>query len=477
MSKFNVKTKINNKTENLAGGQAYKMSSEIEIISFMATTFIKDTFYRSEDQTIAKLEELFNGCKDKEFFAKSAVYTRNEFGMRSVTHITAAMIANNVKGEQWTKNFFKAVFRRPDDVTETLSYYIQRYGKPIPNSLKKGIRMSFGKYNDYQIAKYKSEGKSVKMVDVLNITHPKPIEQNKESFKMLIDGNLKNTETWESLLSKAGTEENKDEAKADVWNKLLMEKKLGYFALLRNLNNINKQNPRIINEALKQLVDPKSIKSSLVLPFRFLTAYKTLEKGDRTQNILSAIDTAATISLDNVPNFTGDTVIFLDQSGSMSGDPIQKASMFAATLCKKLKCDVVGFSETAHFVNYNPNDSILTLADKFEKDCAFGGTDFKVPFRLITTPKGKSYSRIIILSDMQGWVDYNAPKQEYNEYCKSKGKPFVYSWDLAGYGTLQLPQDKVICMAGWSDKVFTLMSFMESDKDKMIKVIKETKFE
>ncbi|MDE1770632.1 MAG: hypothetical protein KGI28_08800, partial [Thaumarchaeota archaeon] len=46
--------------------------------------------------------------------------------------------------------------------------------------------------------------------------------------------------------------------------KLIKERKIGYFALLRNLRNISEQAPEIMNEALEMLVDEKLIKSSLV---------------------------------------------------------------------------------------------------------------------------------------------------------------------------------------------------------------------
>ena len=40
-----------------------------------------------------------------------------------------------------------------------------------------------------------------------------------------------------------------------------------------------------------------------------------------------------------------------------------------------------------------------------------------------------------------------------------------YSFDLAGYGTLQIPQKDVYCLAGFSDKIFDIMKYYESDKN------------
>lgn len=44
----------------------------------------------------------------------------------------------------------------------------------------------------------------------------------------------------------------------------------------------------------------------------------------------------------------------------------------------------------------------------------------------------------------------------------------MYSIDLAGYGTLQVPEKDVYCLAGFSEKIFDLMKFFEEDKDALL---------
>lgn len=41
----------------------------------------------------------------------------------------------------------------------------------------------------------------------------------------------------------------------------------------------------------------------------------------------------------------------------------------------------------------------------------------------------------------------------------------VYSFDLSGYGTLQIPENEqnVVQIGGWSDRVFEFMKMYESD--------------
>ena len=148
MSRFNKKT--NTRTENLAGGQAYKESTKLEFVSILLTSFLENQFYRSSNDSINRIEELIEGFKDKLFCAKASIFARTKFGMRSITHITSSIIASLVKKESWTKNYFEKVIYRVDDITETLSFYLNNYKKPIPNALKKGLCKAFNKFDEYQ---------------------------------------------------------------------------------------------------------------------------------------------------------------------------------------------------------------------------------------------------------------------------------------------------------------------------------------
>jgi 60 kDa SS-A/Ro ribonucleoprotein len=64
----------------------------------------------------------------------------------------------------------------------------------------------------------------------------------------------------------------KAELKAEAWAELLRTRKIGYFALLRNLRNIAEQAPELVPTACELLTDERLIRKSLVLPFRFSTA-------------------------------------------------------------------------------------------------------------------------------------------------------------------------------------------------------------
>lgn len=126
MAKFNTAVKPQ-KTENLAGGQAYAQSPELELISVMLTSFVAQTFYRSADDTLARVKELLP-LVDTEFAAKLGVYARRVFGMRSISHALAAELAPHLSKKPFARNFYTAIVKRPDDMTEILAYYFGSMG-------------------------------------------------------------------------------------------------------------------------------------------------------------------------------------------------------------------------------------------------------------------------------------------------------------------------------------------------------------
>lgn len=482
MARFNEKKKsisIPN-TTNLAGGQAFTVSPKLEMASILLTSFAKDQFYRSGDQTVARLAQLVNS--EPEFASKAAVYARNVFGMRTITHIVAALIARDIKGERWTKDFISKVIRRPDDATEIMALYLNSFGKPIPNSLKKGIAMAMGKFDEYRLAKYRMANHNVKLVDLFNLVHPKPNAKNSEVYSKLIKDELRSFDTWEVDISEAGDDEEK---KATAWTDLVESKKMGYFALLRNLRNISNQAPDALKVALERLVDPEEVKHSMVFPFQYLVAMDNLPEKN-TAKIKAAISDAMEVSLSNVPDMPGNTLVAVDTSGSMQPSfwynpfgsdkrgstentcPAAIASTFGAALFKSQEIgnvDAMEFSTKANYVNLNPRDSLATMAK------ALKGRGGQTHFNEIFRTANKPYDRIIILSDMQA-LSRNEGMTAFKNYkSKYEVNPTVYSVDLAGYGSIQFPEKKVCSLAGFSEKIFDIMALVENDRNALINTI------
>lgn len=478
MSKFNTTVKEpKTLTTNLAGGQAYKQSNELALVSLLLTSFVNDQFYKGANDTLKDLRSLLKKV-DPIFAAKAAIYARDKFGMRSISHALAGELTSYLSGSNEAKNFYDKVVVRVDDMTEIMSYYLlnktNKDNPKFPNSLKKGFAKAFDKFDSYQLAKYSGKNKDLKLVDLVNIVHPIPSDRNKSALELLIKGELKNTETWEAKLSQAGqvaeNEEDLAQLKADAWTELVSTRKIGYFALLRNLRNIITQAPKLVPTACELLVDERLISKSRVLPFRFATAYEEISKmgsSKEVRDVLVAINQALEVSMCNVPKFDGETLVVMDVSGSMSGRPSEIASLFGAILAKANNADVLTFATRSDYKSYNPMDSVMTIRNSFRY--SGGGTNIKSVFQTANKP----YDNIIILSDFQSWVGYNTPAKEFNTYkSQFNCTPHVYSFDLAGYGTLQFPESKVYCLAGFSDRVFDIMELLKTDKSALINEIK-----
>ncbi len=461
-------------TLNLAGGQAYQQTEKMELATIMLTSFLDAQYYRSANATAKRLTELVAKIPDKKFVAKAALYARREAGMRSVSHLVAGELAHSVKGEQWTKDFFDRVVYRADDVLEILSYCMAVYGKPLPNSLKKGLGKALARFDAYQLAKYRKDGAELKMVDAVNLVHP----PHTPAIASLVKGELAPAETWETKLTQAGqqadSDTDKESKKAQAWSDLIGSRKIGYFALLRNLRNILEQAPDEIDRVEAMLVDEKLVQSSKVLPFRYRSALDALEQADlprkSRQRVVRALSQAADLSLGNVPKFPGRTLVALDCSGSMIGKPMKIGSLFASVLYKANDADLMLFSGDAHYTSLNADDATLSLAQRLEEKAQWGGTDFHSIF---DRAKGR-YDRIVILSDMQAWVGYYCPKAAFENYVQRAGiRPKVFTFDLAGYGSLQFPERDIYSMAGFSDKTLSTMRFLEEDKSALLREIEK----
>lgn len=490
MSRFNTASPGVQYTRNEAGGSAIQKEPKLELVSLVVTSFVQDQFYRTSADQLNRLAELVTEC-GPEFSAKAALYARKKFHMRSITHALAAMIAPNASGKPWARRFFKNVVERPDDVTEILAFWFANRkradGKPLgtrlTEAMKHGLGAALASFDAYQLAKYKMQGKNVTLVDAVRLLHPKPNETNAEAFAALVKGELAATQTWEAKLSAAGQidgdAEDKAEAKAQAWGDLLTANKLGYFALLRNLRNISQQAPDALPLALKQLVDPKRVLNSKVLPFRFATAMDTV--GSLGSKVATAINDAAEIALQNVPRIEGRTLIAVDHSGSM-GDgsartPLQTAALFGAVLALTAEdADVLVFETSKKMVPVVKGTPLVVMRDTIAKSSHGGGTDFSLVFN-----GSKAYDNIVILSDMQPWVSNamhswyrsgsaDSVRQNLYAYRKRTGaKPNVFSFDLAGHSTTQfMPQDNVYHLAGFSEQVFEVMKKLAEDRNAMI---------
>ncbi len=389
MSKYNTKTEpVVKRTTTHEGGQGFTQTPEMELVGILSTG-MSNTFYESEGEREKRFKEVFAKVakKNKLFAAKALIYARTVFGQRSVTHFGAVELLSHLQGDSLGKLFYSkrdkkakrgGIIWRLDDMTEILAAYIMKQGdnfKSFPNSIKRGFKDAIEHADSYELAKYQMKGKSVSLIDIVNLVHP--VETSKNGFmwvpktaydkaikgtkfekmstifetkdgdikipslKALVLGLLKQHNTVEDKNTKAGkdvaeavksgeltkTEAEKvlTEKKADNFSELIKTKKIGYLALLRNLRNIVKTNDaELLKEATALLVNRDMIRKSLVWPHQIDLAAEVLMlelTGSALQKVLKALGDAYELSIPNLSEAFNDgkTAIVYDTSGSMQG--------------------------------------------------------------------------------------------------------------------------------------------------------------
>lgn len=462
MSKFNVTKTM--KTTNICGHAAYNMLDRDKLVTMVLTTMFNEKKYYGDNSS--EIIELAKKV-DAEFVAKLAVYARTIFNLRSVSHVLIAILANRNDGKQYVQSVISQSALRADDITEILSCYLSMFGKPIPNCLKKGLGKAMYKFNEYQFAKYNGGKKLVKFKDVLRITHARPLTTDMDIlFGKILDDNLEIPYTWETELSAKGNTK-------EVWEELIDSGKVGYMALLRNLSNIIESRASNIDRALDILSNIDNVKRSKQLPFRYFSAYKTLQRYNKgSTKVYNALELALRASVNNMSRLKGRTLIAIDNSGSMGYSISDKSIITCADIAGVLGaiasyiCDdvkVQTFNTSLRDVPTNSFSSILDTASNLVR--ARGGTNMELPF--LKAIKDKDYyDRIIILSDneVNGGYRGSTPIQALANKYKREVNPnvWVHAIDLQGYGTQQFIGKNVNIISGWSEKVLNFIDIAES---------------
>ena len=493
------------------GGKSFKQSEKEELAFAVISSFMEDTYYESKDKRVSRIAKLVEQLAkdDPLFIAKLAIITRREFHMRSAFHVLIGELVKNHNGDSLVSNTIFEGVERPDDLLEIASY-INGGKRPWPKQIQKGIHKAIHKFDGYQLAKYRGDNKAYSLVDLFNLVRPKPETQKEaEAWAKLIDGELKNKDTWESRLSS----ETGRADKGKTWKELIASEKMGYMAILRNLRNIAETaDAETIKKVADIITNPELVKRSKQLPFRFLSAYVALgekKKGDSSltfekdvdsiEVLQKAVEKALEVSIQNLPDLGGRTVILTDNSGSMRGDDGGKSLVSAYS--KRTTADIANLFATLYWSRCD-NTIVATFGDRllqpkmdrskslFENFdiVEYAGTHVGpgtetgifTMFEKINTEK-LPVDRVIIFSDCQlgtgcTWYDTGARRSaDFNKlfqtFRKNNPEAMVYSVDLRGYGNTVF-SDGVVEISGWSDKIFDLMGRMEK-KEGLVKWIEE----
>lgn len=469
MSKFNkTKTHAQPNAVTYEGGDAFEKSLEQDWLNNLFSNMLENRFYESGDEQMNRYIQLTQKMLEKygaKFVGRAAYFARNTLGMRSISQLTAAML-NPVQFEG-KRDFFKNYMKRPDDVSEIFAI-VESLGDKRSHALVRGACDYISSLSAYQMDKYAMRNKDWSMIDLINVTHAKGDVVDK-----FYNGVLEKADTWEQKISAAKDE---DEKNAN-WRELVEGGKLGYLALIRNLNNIlaaNISEDWIERYLVPQLTNQDKIHKSLVFPYQIYTAYKNLKV--REVNTVFALNKAFRTSVDNIPGLDGRSLVVLDVSGSMEDRVSGNSNMTIKEVCACYAAaiylanpdsDFIKFGTEARFCSYSRLNNVFDIIEKMQHNSGCGyGTNIVPVFLMLK----KHYDRIFLFSDMQVMSDNRyysnsmAAQDAMKEYFKDYGRTKIYSIDMGNYQTqIANPmRGDLTLLTGFSDKVFKFISFMES---------------
>lgn len=443
---------------------------------------------------------------DPEWTGKFVPWLRNSAGMRTASVVAAAEAAKALLagGEPGGRQIVASALKRADEPGELLAYWHSRYGRAVPKPVKRGLADAVtALYDEYALLKYDTASHGYRFGDVIDLVHPAPrAPWQGELFKHAIDRRHGNGEaaeisplpmvaaqqhlrseaarnpeilldgerlkragmTWEDALSLAGNKVGRRE----LWSALVPL--LGYFALVRNLRNIDQAGvPDSVAQAVvARIADPEQVRRSRLFPFRFLAAYNAVP----SLRWAYPLEQALNASLANVPSLRGRTLVLVDRSGSMFGTVSEKsglnradsAALFGSALTARAEhADLVEFGTSSQMIlstdgarAYGHAESLLKMVKRFGN---LGGTNTADAVRRWYN----GHDRVVIITDEQAWGGYGGadPLAQVPESVP------VYTWNLAGEKMGHGPSGMRTrhTFGGLTDHAFRLIPMLEAGRD------------
>ena len=509
-------------TRTYEGGAGFTRDPKGELFMLAVTNMVGEkTFYESGRDRDERFEALIRqvALEDPDWIARFVPFLRNEMNMRSASIVMAAELVHQKLTQPVpastvrNRDVIASAIVRADEPAEMLGYWMSRFGKHLPQPVKRGVADAVLRlYSERNVVKWDGEGKPIRFADVIELVHPDPKAPWQSAlFKYLLDKRhgrgtadgeiltrlaeyekalalsgdafreaftadfVRDAElTWETASSRYG------KLDARFWEAMIPN--MGIFAIVRNLRNFDQAgiNDESIAAVKAKLVDPEVISKSRMFPIRFLGAWAATN----SMRWGEPLETALNLSLANVPQLKGNTLVLVDISGSMTQARLSDkseltreagAAVFGAALALRAeKADLVAFETDSRQVHFSRGEAILRLVEQIKrKPHEQGGTNtlqavdrwFKGHDRIIivtdeqATQWGQSYSRGF-------WGSQPYPSWEGKDRIESIKAP-IYLFNLAGYkaGMLPVGEKGRYAFGGLSDTGFKAIELLEAGKD------------
>jgi hypothetical protein len=368
------------------GGRAWPHLKPIAQLrrSVLACLLWEDSFYESGQDIATRIVETAVQVAPAEL-AALAVEARTRFNLRHAPLLLLEVLSRTGQHDPIVADTTFEVIQRVDELAELLAILWRNGRKMIPHQMQKGMQRAFGKFDEYQFAKYNRDD-AIKLRDVLRLVRPKPANEEQSAlFKRIKDGALAVPDTWEVSLTRGAD-------KCETFTRLLEEGKLGYLALLRNLRNMEKAG--VDGTLIKRcLFERKGARR--VLPFRYVAAARAVPQWEKW------IDEALVAAISELPPLAGKTIVLVDVSDSMnhqlSGKSDLKRMDAAATLASIINGELRVFTFSSDVKEVPPRRGMAGV-DVIKRSQPHRGTYLA---RAMEAISGAYRDRIIVITDEQ----------------------------------------------------------------------------
>ncbi len=513
---------LNGKTITYEGGTGYAMSFKESLAEFFSLGLLNGKFYQTQEEVLEDasltFEQALKECP--EFATKAAIYGATVNSLKLVPTIWLVYLST-LEDKTLFKNAFKKIIRNLN-MLHNFMEICRKAG--IREGLGRGVKRKvndrlFELLNDYSTSRNKGT-----ISEIAKVTRPNFKDEKFQNYMKYVSNgeltfervrilkdtlnNIENNNINEDVLNNIRKynlqlEELKHAFKStptvDNENKKLiygaLYEGLRYAALMMNLvslervfatntNLVTKYSPRgrfnqelvlktDIPYEIVQMVSTKinsieDYRASNILPFTLLNAERMVV----TKDFKNAIHNMLEVSSKEAFNLTNDTSILVgvDTSGSMtinlsdSLSAIDIASFFGALIKSSHEnSKVCAVATSCKNVKFN-NTNIFDMAYDIVKTDVGAGTYFE---SLMDEYDGQKY--IILITDSMAADNL---EKLWIKVKKPKGAKLIV-WQLASYKTKISIDPSVIYLAGYSDRLLSLIkSIIESEKNQIDEIEK-----
>jgi hypothetical protein len=499
------------------GGAALARDVKSELFLLAVTNMVgEDTFYEAAGERDERFRDLVHAAvaQDADWVARFVPWLRSTANLRSASVVAAVEYVR--AGGPFGRRVVDAALQRADEPAEALAYFTSRYGRALPQPLKRGVADAARRlYTQRAALKCDGVSRAWRMADVLELTHVKPIDEAQSAlFAYLLDrrhdradltvpASLPMLAAYARLQAMAQADRRAlvEAAAADpqmagrlaeagmTWEALsgwlngpmdaaawtAVIPSMGYMALLRNLRNFDQAGVSdiVAEQVAARLADPEQVARSRQFPYRFVAAHRAAPSLRWGYPLEKALEAAT----GNVPAFGGRTLVLVDTSASMSQrafsarstmTPVVAAAVFGVVMAKRGNAvDLHGFADGVFAHPVNRAASVLTEVDQFTRRVGEVGHGTRIAQALRATYR--RHDRVVIVSDMQTFPDRQAVSGYGGRYSGVAADAVprtvpVYGFNLGGYRPTVIDggHGNRHEFGGLNDATFTMLSLLEA---------------